>query len=296
MAQEVCGVLPADRHVVRKRALGRSSWPMESAHNPVTIAADRVARWDQGAFEVLHLQGSCYLNQGLTYARGPEAIVWIERSEQLGGPSRLICYFESPRDQGVSVDFLAASGDANLAPTSTGRNRPRIGQERANRWFARLETNVPLRLHLPDAAGEPEVAPAIYERGLAQFDPNDVANLSWRNTRNLRRLRVAHHPCRRVCVDGAYSPATMPRTNCSGGNCLAASVWRSFRVEFGCSSRVCRRVGYLPSWDRWEWSTFRPIGQWSGRQGRRGARRGRGAVPGDTPGDLHGGQYRVPSG
>lgn len=130
---------------------------------PITVAADACSRWQQGAYEVYHLRGNCYLNQGLVYARGPEAVLWIERGEAFGQATKVIAYFEDQQGKGVIVDYRDG---APTVPTAQS-----LGRETSSTWFRRLYTAVPLRLKLPTAALAPDPRPAIYDRGLAQFDP-----------------------------------------------------------------------------------------------------------------------------
>ncbi len=139
---------------------------------PITVAADASSRWRQGVYEVYHLRGNCYLKQGLTYARGPEAVLWVERGESPGQPTKVIVYLEDQAGQGVTVDY----GDA----TSTAGT---LGREQASTWFRRLLTSAELRLKVPGGAvgnvaesaaqlvSQPASLPGIYRRGLAQFDP-----------------------------------------------------------------------------------------------------------------------------
>ncbi|MGI9428855.1 MAG: organic solvent tolerance protein OstA [Bythopirellula sp.] len=127
---------------------------------PITLAADACSRWQQGVYEVYHLRGNCFLNQGLTYARGPEAVVWIERSQSHVQPTKVIAYFEEEADQGVVVDYRSRSATAQS-----------LGREEAPTWFRRLASTAPLRLKLPPSSPASETRPAIYQRGLAQFDP-----------------------------------------------------------------------------------------------------------------------------
>ena len=129
-------------------------------NQPITIAADWCSRWQQGVYEVWHLHGHCYLNQGLTYARGQEAVLWIDQREPT---KKVIAYFEPEKGGNVSVDFRRA--------TETESAGQVIGREKSPRWFSRMTTTAPLRLQLPQPAPAPEVKPEIYQRGLEQFDP-----------------------------------------------------------------------------------------------------------------------------
>ncbi|MCH8924316.1 MAG: hypothetical protein IIA67_14350, partial [Planctomycetes bacterium] len=58
--------------------------PVADPAQPISISADRAARWMQGNVEIWVLRGRCSVSQGATTARGGEAVVWIERN---GRPS-----------------------------------------------------------------------------------------------------------------------------------------------------------------------------------------------------------------
>ena len=130
---------------------------------PVAIAADWSCRWQQGEYEVWHLRGNCYVHQGLTYARGPEAVLWIDRSQGVGGPTKVIAYMESPEGEQIKVEFQQANSS----------NQPvrQLGHQTSSSWFHRMTTLHAPRMKIPPPAPEPAVRPAIYERGLEQFDP-----------------------------------------------------------------------------------------------------------------------------
>ncbi|MCC6494229.1 MAG: organic solvent tolerance protein OstA [Pirellulales bacterium] len=134
----------------------------QNISEPITIAADAATRWREGVYDVWHLRGNCYLNQGLTYARGPEAVLWIESRPLDGGPTKVIAYLEGVDRQSVVVDFRRRTADAAQQGV--------LGQQRGSTWFQRLETSAPLRWHVPEASSASE-RPAIYQRGLEQFNP-----------------------------------------------------------------------------------------------------------------------------
>jgi hypothetical protein len=134
-----------------------------TSQEPITIAADSATRWREGVYDVWHLRGNCYLNQGLTYARGPEAVLWIEMKEGTDQPTKVIAYFEAPAGGEVAVDFRRTDSD----PTKSGV----LGQQRGATWFQRMETTSPLRWKVPPAAPLAQPRPAIYDRGLEQFNP-----------------------------------------------------------------------------------------------------------------------------
>jgi hypothetical protein len=137
---------------------------VHATNEPITVAADSCTRWKEGVYDVWHLRGNCYLNQGLTYARGPEAVLWVQPSSSLEQPTKVIAYFESEKGGQVAVDFRRAAAN----PAEKGL----LGQQRGSTWFQRLETTAPLNWKLPPPAAPLAERPAIYQRGLEQFDPD----------------------------------------------------------------------------------------------------------------------------
>lgn len=107
-----------------------------------------------------HLRGNCYIHQGLTYARGPEAVLWVDTTQK---PAKVIAYMEAPQGQSVEVDYRQLTDT-----TSDGRA---LGRQRASHWFERLETDAPLRMKIPEPVPPPASPPEIYDRGLVQFNP-----------------------------------------------------------------------------------------------------------------------------
>jgi hypothetical protein len=129
----------------------------------LTIAADWCTRWQEGVYDVWHLRGNCYLNQGLTYARGPEAVLWIDARRYPESPMTVIAYFEAPEGGEVTVDYGNPGGDASKHGV--------LGQQRGSTWFHRMATSA-VRWQLPAAAAAPSQRPAVYTRGLEQFNPD----------------------------------------------------------------------------------------------------------------------------
>ena len=127
---------------------------------PIDVAADWCCRWQQGTYDVWHLRGNCYIHQGLTYARGPEAVLWVDATQR---PAKVIAYMEAPQGERVDVDYRQLSDTS-----TTGQS---LGRQQASTWIERMETEAPLRMKIPPPAPQPTTRPAIYERGLAQFDP-----------------------------------------------------------------------------------------------------------------------------
>ena len=130
---------------------------------PITIAADACSRWQQGVYDVYHLRGNCYINQNLTYARAPEAVIWVDHTGGTQRPTKVLVYLESVAGKKVIVDYQKSTDKSDDAHS--------LGKEKTNTWFERFYTTAPLNLKLPQAASEPATRPAIYQRGLEQFDP-----------------------------------------------------------------------------------------------------------------------------
>ena len=100
---------------------------------PITVSADGCSRWQQGEYEVYHLRGNCYLNQGLTYARAPEAVVWVDRPETSDEPTKMLVYFEGTNDSRVCVDYRNVSTGDRGQKTLRSEER-RVGKECRSRW------------------------------------------------------------------------------------------------------------------------------------------------------------------
>ena len=135
-----------------------------NSHEPITIAADSCTRWKEGVYDVWHLRGNCYLNHGLTYARGPEAVLWIDARLAPNGPTKVIAYFEGSEGGHVAVDFRRPGVKANEDGL--------LGQQRGATWFQRIDSTAPLVWKVPTPLGETAERPPIYDRGLQQFNPD----------------------------------------------------------------------------------------------------------------------------
>ncbi len=126
---------------------------------PIRVAADQARRWQQGSYDVWWLCGNCYLNQGLTYARCREAVLWVPRESPSGRkPNKVLAYFEGD----VSISYHRSTpGDASGADA-------RISD---NVWFGRFYTFAPMDMRVPVPLPAPAVKPPIFHRGAARFDP-----------------------------------------------------------------------------------------------------------------------------
>ncbi len=149
---------------------------------PVTVAADACSHWREGIYEVWHLRGNCYIHQGLTYARGPEAVLWIAESSNGAEPTKVIAYLEGTSQQKVVVDYRRRDGGQqnalaiNHSLSGQVLGSQVLGSQVSGSWLGRFYSSVPVRMQLPPPtdradAGQTDTRPAIYARGLEQFDP-----------------------------------------------------------------------------------------------------------------------------
>ncbi len=120
---------------------------------PITIAADTALRWTEGPVDVWMLRGNCYLNQGLTYARSQQAIVWIQRPARGERAARVTVYLEG----GVSVDGGRAS-DAKRAKQDQS-------------WLGRFTSLRRPQMQVARVSAAGDRKPAIYRRATARRDP-----------------------------------------------------------------------------------------------------------------------------
>lgn len=125
------------------------------------IRARSATHWPQGGYEVWVLKGDCRIEQGAVSARGSEAVLWIDRAEAYSGrPSKIIAYLEG----NVDVDFGRA-GD----PHAISKRKAQSLQDHS--WIGRFHTTAGIELSAPLSGGEPQLKPAIYERGLGARSP-----------------------------------------------------------------------------------------------------------------------------
>jgi hypothetical protein len=139
--------------------------PQEDLQRPVSIRAGSAMHWKQGQYDVYVLRNDLEIRQGDLVATAPEGVLWIDRAEPYTGrPSKVIAYLEGPQGS-VRVDF----GRAGNPHAITGR-RAQTLVDRS--WVGSFYTQAGIDLSVPVPAGEPQVKPAIFERGLEARDPS----------------------------------------------------------------------------------------------------------------------------
>lgn len=146
------------------QAIGGIELPQEETNLPVSIRAASATHWKQGQYDVYVLRGDLQIQQGETIATAPEAVLWLDRAEPYTGrSSKVIAYLEGPQGS-VRVDF-GRKGDPH---SMSGR----AAQSLVDRsWLGWFYTHAGIELTLPVPTEEPQVKPAIFERGLEARDP-----------------------------------------------------------------------------------------------------------------------------
>jgi hypothetical protein len=134
--------------------------PVADPAQPVSIRAGGATHWRQGAYEVWVLRGAVRIQQGSLSALSQEAVLWVDRAEPFSGnPSKVIAYLEG----NVQVEF----GKGNQTPGPDGRPQQML---RDRTWLGRFHTTGGIELSAPLTSDEPQVRPAIYERGTTARD------------------------------------------------------------------------------------------------------------------------------
>jgi hypothetical protein len=135
------------------------------AGNPtdrIVVAADTASHWTEGVYDVYVLEGNCYINQGLTYARSREAVVWVERGGAGGEPPhKVIAYLEGD----VEINYQQAALGNKAAGAATLKDRT---------WFGRFFSIQPVDVRPTKSQPPPPARPEIHARAMARMGaPSD---------------------------------------------------------------------------------------------------------------------------
>ena len=129
--------------------------PAGNLSERVVVAADTASHWTEGVYDVYLLRGNCYVNQGLTYARSKEAVVWIERGGPGGEPPhKVIAYLEGD----VTINYQQAESENKAAGAATLTDRT---------WFGRFFSLQPIDVRPTKLEPPPAQRPAVYEHASA---------------------------------------------------------------------------------------------------------------------------------
>ena len=102
--------------------------PPVDREQPITIDGDRASRWQQGHYEVWHLQGNVQIRQGEMTALAQEGVFWIDRDPT---PSRrgnkVIVYLEGDGRQSVTIRYTQSLEPSSLRPPASNSSVARHG-------------------------------------------------------------------------------------------------------------------------------------------------------------------------
>ncbi len=134
--------------------------PAGNLSDRITVAADGGRHWTEGVYDVYLLEGNCYINQGLTYARSRAAVLWIERGGPGGEPPhKVIAYLEGD----VEINYQQADSQGKAAGAATLTDK---------KWFGRFFSALAVDVRPMTFGGEPATKPAVYQNAMRARDPN----------------------------------------------------------------------------------------------------------------------------
>jgi hypothetical protein len=126
---------------------------------PIAVSAESGNQWQMGSYEVWLLRGACLIRQGNSYARGREAVLWIDRGQATENrQQKVIAYLEG------EVEIVQDRRPA--APTRL--------TDRA--WLGRFQSSTDVQVRATATAGKPDVLPPIYWRGMERRAPGAAAD------------------------------------------------------------------------------------------------------------------------
>jgi hypothetical protein len=175
-------------------ALAQIELPAGSLSERIVVAADSGSHWTEGSYDVYLLRGNCYINQGLTYARSQEAVLWIERGGPGGEPPhKVIAYLEGD----VEINYQQAGAGQKAAGAASITDKT---------WFCRFLSVQPVAGRPMKLEPPPAARPAVYDHAAARLAA--------------RRQRAAHPVCR---AGARRRPSSVRQTACSASACRAAA-------------------------------------------------------------------------
>ncbi len=146
---------------IASSALSQVQLPEGNLNDRITIAADGGTHWVEGVYDVYLLEGNCYVNQGLTYARSKQAVLWVERGGPNGEPPhKLIAYLEGDVEINYQADGKNQPGESQTIGTATLKDR---------QWFGRFYSALPVEVTPISFAAPPQAKPELYWRGAANL-------------------------------------------------------------------------------------------------------------------------------
>ncbi|MGD9723263.1 MAG: hypothetical protein AB7O59_18480 [Pirellulales bacterium] len=144
-------------------ALAQVQLPASNLSERIVVAADAASHWTEGVYDVYLLRGNCYVNQGLTYARSRNAVVWIERGGAGGEPPhKAIVYLEGD----VTINYQQAADAARAGGAATLTDA---------KWFGRFFSVQPVDVKPGKLEAPPLAPPEVFRHATAAMGaPSDV--------------------------------------------------------------------------------------------------------------------------
>ncbi len=137
--------------VLVRTALAQVDLPQPSSLEPIVISAPKANRWTEGSYEVWVFQEGCRIQQGLSFAQGRQAVLWIDRASLLDpGRSKVIAYLEGD----VVVDVRQGTARATLSEPS---------------WMGRFYTSAAVQVQAATVEGQPPSPPPVYQHADARL-------------------------------------------------------------------------------------------------------------------------------
>jgi hypothetical protein len=166
LARRVCIglLLPAAVVFSFRAAYAQIELPAGNLSDRIVVAADVASYWQEGVYDVYLLRGNCYINQGLTYARSREAVIWIERGGPAGEPPhKVIAFLEGE----VAINYQQPSAAQGAAAKAAGAMALTD-----KKWFGRFHSVLPVDVRPTKVEPLPANKPPVYQHALAARDPN----------------------------------------------------------------------------------------------------------------------------
>ena len=121
----------------------------------MVVTAQSGNQWQMGSYKVWLLRGGCLIQQGNSYARSREGVLWIDRGDGTENrQQKVIAYLEG------EVEVVQ---DRRPAPPARLADRA---------WLGRFYSSTDVQVRATATAGKPDVLPPIYWRGWSGGRPD----------------------------------------------------------------------------------------------------------------------------
>jgi hypothetical protein len=134
-------------------ALADIRLPVGQPDNPIEVTAESAYRWTEGAYDVWVLRGNCRIVQGASTAGSRQAVLWIDRNNDMGGGRyKVIAYL----DGNVLLDLVRDGSRSRLTDQS---------------WLGRFYSDRGVNVRVAEVSPAPDPKPTIYYTASARRQP-----------------------------------------------------------------------------------------------------------------------------